>query len=163
MSWPSCYMQMKLVGLLAKVSPILSTIEPTRDQSENGGLSSMWKRRSIAECCVALACRDALNCVTIKYNNKNSISVLLPRLAQLNHLSMAYFLRNICTKKYWNRTTIVEIVVGGWVASFFETLCVIFLNTFGKRCFLLFLLKSWLYFNKQSEQEKIAITLNHLT
>jgi len=36
---------------------------------------------------------------------------------------MAYLLRNICTKHYWNRTTIVEIVVGGWVVSFFETQC----------------------------------------
>jgi len=25
----------------------------------------------------------------------------------LNHLSMAYLLRNICTKNYWNPTTIV--------------------------------------------------------
>jgi len=36
---------------------------------------------------------------------------------------MAYLLSNICTKNYWNRTTIVEIIVGGWVASFFETQC----------------------------------------
>jgi len=41
----------------------------------------------------------------------------------LNHLSMAYLHRNICTKNYWNRTTIVEIIVGGWVVSFFETQC----------------------------------------
>jgi len=39
----------------------------------------------------------------------------------LNHLSMAYLLTNICTKNYWNRTTTVEITVGGWVVSFFET------------------------------------------
>jgi len=31
---------------------------------------------------------------------------------------MAYLLRNICTKNYWNRKTIVEIIVGGWVVSF---------------------------------------------
>jgi len=31
---------------------------------------------------------------------------------------MAYFLSNICTKNYWNRATIVEIIVGGWVLSF---------------------------------------------
>ena len=36
---------------------------------------------------------------------------------------MAYLLRNVCTKNYWNRTTIVEIIVGGWVVSFFETQC----------------------------------------
>jgi len=36
---------------------------------------------------------------------------------------MAYLLSNICTKNYWNRTTIVEIIVGGWVVSFFETQC----------------------------------------
>jgi len=30
----------------------------------------------------------------------------------LNHLLMTYLLSNICTKKYWNRTTIVEITVG---------------------------------------------------
>jgi len=36
---------------------------------------------------------------------------------------MAYLLSNICTKDYWNRTTIVEIIVGGWVVSFFETQC----------------------------------------
>jgi len=37
---------------------------------------------------------------------------------------MAYLLlRNNCTKNYWNRTTIVEIIVGGWVVSFFETQC----------------------------------------
>jgi len=32
---------------------------------------------------------------------------------------MAYLLCNICTKNYWNPTTIVEIIVGGWVVSFF--------------------------------------------
>ena len=31
---------------------------------------------------------------------------------------MAYLLGNIYTKNYWNRTTIVEIIVGGWVISF---------------------------------------------
>ena len=36
---------------------------------------------------------------------------------------MAYLLSNISTKNYWNRTTIVEIIVGGWVVSFFETQC----------------------------------------
>jgi len=36
---------------------------------------------------------------------------------------MAYLLRNICTKYYWNPTNIVEIIVGGWVVSFFETQC----------------------------------------
>jgi len=39
----------------------------------------------------------------------------------LNHLSIAYSLSNIYTKNYWNRTTIVEIIVGGWVVPFFET------------------------------------------
>jgi len=33
---------------------------------------------------------------------------------------MAYLLGNICTKNYWNPTTIVEIIVGGWVVSFFQ-------------------------------------------
>jgi len=42
-----------------------------------------------------------------------------------NHLSMSYLLSNICTKNYWNRTTIVEIIVGGWVVSFFETQCIL--------------------------------------
>ena len=41
----------------------------------------------------------------------------------LNHLSMEYLLSDICTKNYWNPTTIVEIIVGGWVVSFFETQC----------------------------------------
>jgi len=36
---------------------------------------------------------------------------------------MAYLLSNIRTKNYWNGTTIVEIIVGGWVVSFFETQC----------------------------------------
>jgi len=40
-----------------------------------------------------------------------------------NHLSMAYLLSNICTKNYRNPTTIVEIIVGGWVVSFFEKQC----------------------------------------
>jgi len=31
---------------------------------------------------------------------------------------MAYLLSNICIKNYWNRTTIVEIIVGCWVVSF---------------------------------------------
>jgi len=31
---------------------------------------------------------------------------------------MAYLLSNICAKNYWNRTTIVEIIVGGWAVSF---------------------------------------------
>jgi len=33
---------------------------------------------------------------------------------------MTYLLCNICTKNYWNRATIVEIIVDGWVVSFFE-------------------------------------------
>jgi len=37
---------------------------------------------------------------------------------------MAYLLINICTKDYWNRTTAVKIIVGGWVVSFFETQCI---------------------------------------
>jgi len=37
---------------------------------------------------------------------------------------MEYLLSNICTKNYWNRTTIVEIIGGGWVVSFFETQCI---------------------------------------
>jgi len=41
-----------------------------------------------------------------------------------NHLSMAYLLSSICTKNYLNRTTIVEIIIGGWVVSFFETPCI---------------------------------------
>ena len=32
---------------------------------------------------------------------------------------MAYSLSNLCTKNYWNPTTVVEIVVGGWVVSFY--------------------------------------------
>ena len=35
----------------------------------------------------------------------------------LNHLS------HISTKNYWNVTTIVEIIVDGWVVSVFETQC----------------------------------------
>jgi len=42
----------------------------------------------------------------------------------LNYLSMAYLLSNISTEIYWNQTTIVEITVGGWVVSFFETQCI---------------------------------------
>jgi len=41
-----------------------------------------------------------------------------------NHLSIAYLLSNICSKNYWNRTTVVEIIVRGWVVSFFETQCI---------------------------------------
>ena len=36
---------------------------------------------------------------------------------------MAYLLSSICTKNYWNRTAIVEIIVNGWVVSFLETQC----------------------------------------
>jgi len=36
---------------------------------------------------------------------------------------MIYLLSFVYTKNYWNRTTIVEIIVGGWVVSFFETQC----------------------------------------
>jgi len=32
---------------------------------------------------------------------------------------MAYSFSNICTKNYLNRTTIVKIIVGGLVVSFF--------------------------------------------
>ena len=51
-----------------------------------------------------------------------------------NHLSMAYLLGNICAKNYWNRTTIVEIIVGGWMVSFFgdtvyKTLTILFQET----------------------------------
>jgi len=31
------------------------------------------------------------------------------------------FTQDYFTKNYWNGTTIVEIIVGGWVVSFFET------------------------------------------
>jgi len=37
----------------------------------------------------------------------------------LNHILMAYLASNICTKNYWNPTTIVEVIVGDWVVSFF--------------------------------------------
>ena len=37
---------------------------------------------------------------------------------------MAYLLSNISAKNYWNLTTTVEIIVGGWVVSFFETQCI---------------------------------------
>jgi len=37
---------------------------------------------------------------------------------KLNHLSMAYLFSNICTKYYWNSTTTVKIIVGGWVLYF---------------------------------------------
>jgi len=36
---------------------------------------------------------------------------------------MEYLLSDISAKHYWNRTTIVEIIVGGWVVSFFERQC----------------------------------------
>jgi len=45
---------------------------------------------------------------------------------------MAYLLRNIFTKNCWNSTTIVEIVVGGWVDTFFATQCITE-NTFFKK------------------------------
>jgi len=32
---------------------------------------------------------------------------------------MAYLLSNICTKNYWNQKTVVEIIVHGWMVSFF--------------------------------------------
>jgi len=41
----------------------------------------------------------------------------------LNYLSTAYLLSNSCTNNYWNQTTIVEFIVGGWVVSVFETRC----------------------------------------
>jgi len=38
---------------------------------------------------------------------------------------MAYLLSNICTKNYWNQTTIVEVMklslVVGWYPSFWDT------------------------------------------
>jgi len=34
-----------------------------------------------------------------------------------NNRSMAYLLSNICTKNYWNLTTVVEIIVGGCVSK----------------------------------------------
>jgi len=46
---------------------------------------------------------------------------------QPTNLSMAYLLSNTCTKNYWNRTSIVEIIVGVWVVSFFETQCILIL------------------------------------
>jgi len=33
---------------------------------------------------------------------------------------MGYLLSNICTKNYWNRTT-VKIIIGGWIMHFFVT------------------------------------------
>ena len=47
-----------------------------------------------------------------------------------NHLLMAYLLSNISTKNYWNWTTIVEIIVGDLVVSFFwDTVCKLFQNS----------------------------------
>jgi len=37
---------------------------------------------------------------------------------------MTYLLSDICTKIYWNWTTTVEIIVGGWVVSLFKTQCI---------------------------------------
>ena len=34
---------------------------------------------------------------------------------RLNHLLVAYLFGNICTRNYWNWTTAVKIIVGGWV------------------------------------------------
>jgi len=48
---------------------------------------------------------------------------------------MTYLLSNIFTKNYWNRTTIVEVIVGGWVVSFFETQC--------SNCSLFVVLTEW--------------------
>jgi len=31
---------------------------------------------------------------------------------------MAYYLSNICTKNYWNQTTTVKIIYGGWVVGY---------------------------------------------
>ena len=44
----------------------------------------------------------------------------------LNHFSMACLPSNrpTRTKSYWSRTNIVEIIVDGWVVSFFETHCI---------------------------------------
>jgi len=33
---------------------------------------------------------------------------------------MAYLLSNIYAKNYWNWITTVEIIIGGWVVSFFR-------------------------------------------
>jgi len=46
---------------------------------------------------------------------------------------MAYLLSNICSKNYWNRTTIVEIIIGGWVVSFFRDTVYICANVFNSR------------------------------
>jgi len=44
---------------------------------------------------------------------------------------MAYSPSNICTKDYWNRTTTVKIIVGGWVVYYFETCSVCWQRTQG--------------------------------
>jgi len=36
---------------------------------------------------------------------------------------MAYLLIHVCTQNYWILTTTVEIIVGGWLVSFFDTHC----------------------------------------
>jgi len=36
---------------------------------------------------------------------------------------MAYLISNICTENYWNLTTTVKIIVGGWAVYFFGTQC----------------------------------------
>jgi len=33
------------------------------------------------------------------------------------------FTQQYLYQNYWNRTTIVEIILGGWMVSFFETYC----------------------------------------
>jgi len=42
---------------------------------------------------------------------------------------MAYLLSNNCTTNYWNRTTIVEIIVGGWVVSFYPFFETVYIAT----------------------------------
>jgi len=66
---------------------------------------------------------------------------------------MAYLFSNIYNKNYWNPTNIVEIIVRGWVVSFFETQRTRFCTGQGmdvtlKNCFSIFT-------NNQKKQERL--------
>ena len=81
-----------------------------------------------------------------------------------NHLSMAYLLSNICTKNYWNRTTIVEITVGGWVISFFwdSVYYMVYFNTTYQQLRVFCIENTWLKSDVQCAHANMAKSLGYI-
>ena len=80
----------------------------------------LWQLRAYALRAVTVSMSQRLSWGFMSHlMSEGKVRTLNRWSGKLNHLSMAYLLSNICTKNYWNWTTTVKIIGGGWVVYFF--------------------------------------------